>query len=237
MRLFKLKEDSSRTKAGYMDAVHTWGLPGVICPVCESQWGTTGLEYPSVDLTGFPDANRYIDQWPVSLETFLEMRNKIWDAFPTLPVLEAGAEFGPSVGKAKGGRMDGFVWRAWWTICLEASALEKLRKSSLSLPVAVKAELKFNKEAQEVYEFDLPLRGKLANATYDGIQLDYCFACDRDSGTLPDEIIIDKASLSNDFDIFRVRNFTTIILVTEKFVEVVSQLGLRGAVFQEAKIL
>lgn len=234
MRLFQLKEDLFR-KAGYIDTVHKWGLPGVICPVCKSTWGNASLEYPSVDLTGFPDANRFVEAWPVPLETFLKMRNEVWGAFPLLPILPPGTQLGPSVGKAIG-KLDGFVWRAWWSICLEASALEKLKASGLLLPVSVKAEISFKKEVQAVFEFDLPLRGKLANPVYDGIQLDLCTACGRDSGTLPKEILIDKDSIPEDTDIFRVRNFTTLILVTEKFVETIRSLDLKGADFEEVKL-
>jgi uncharacterized double-CXXCG motif protein len=233
MKMFEIREDQFRKKAGYIDAGHKWGLPGVICPVCKSTWATISLEYPGVDLTDFADKKLYRKARPEPLSEFLRLRQKIADAFPQLPVLEPGANFGPSVGKAVGGRLDGFVWRAWWTICLEASALEKLKESDLLLPNLVKAELKFKKEEQEVFEFDLPLESKLTNGVYDGIQLKYCDACGRDSSSKPKEMLIDKASIPNDVDIFRVSNFTTIILVTERFVKAVTNLDIKGAVFEE----
>lgn len=237
MKIFEIREDQFRRKAGYIDAAHKWGLPGVICPICNSTWGAVALEYPSVNLADFPDEKLYREARPEPLNEFLRLRQKIADAFPQLPVLKPGASFGPSVGKAAGGRLDGFVWRAWWTICLEASALERLKDSGLSLPKSVKAELKFKKEVQEVFEFDLPLKGKLTNAVYDGIQLKYCDGCGRDSSSKPKEMLIDKESIPNDVDIFRVSNFTTIILVTEKFVEVVTNLDIKGAIFNEVKTI
>lgn len=237
MKMFQIREDQFRKKAGYIDAGHKWGLPGVVCPVCKSTWSTVGLEYPSVDLTNFADEKLYREARPEPLSEFLRLRQKIADAFPQLPVLKPGAKFGPSVGKAVGGRLDGFVWRAWWTICLEASALKKLKDNGLLLPNSVKAELKFKKEEQEVFEFDLPLKGKLTNGVYDGIQLNYCDACGRDSASKPDEILIDSSSIPNNIDIFRVSNFRTIILVTERFVETVTNLNIKGAVFEEVKIV
>ena len=237
MRIFQIREDQFRKKVGYIDAIHKWGLPGVICPVCKSTWSTVSLEYPSVDLTNFADEKLYREARPEPLNEFLRLRQKIADAFPQLPVLEPGAEFGPSVGKAVGGRLDGFVWRAWWTICLEASALEKLKDSGLSLPNSVKAELKFKKEEQEVFEFDLPLKGKLINGVYDGIQLNYCDACGRNSASLPEEIQIGGSSVPDDTDIFRVSNFPTLILITEHFREKIADLGIKGAVFEEVKIV
>jgi uncharacterized double-CXXCG motif protein len=237
MKVFRIKEDVSRKKAGYIDAVHKWGLPGVDCPSCNSIWSTVGLEYPTIDLTDFADEEIYRQPRLVKLEVFLDLRKKIADAFPKLPLLNPGAEFGSSVGKAVGGKLNGFVWRAWWTICFEASTLEKLKNSGLSLPRSVKAEVTFKKEEQEVLEFDLPLKGKLINGVYDGIQLNYCDVCGRNSASLPEEIQIGGSSVPDDTDIFRVSNFPTLILITEHFREKIANLGIKGAVFEEVKIV
>ena len=237
MRIFEIREDQFRRKVGHIDATHKWGLPGVVCPVCNQTWATISLEYPSIDLTNFVDEKLYRVARPEPLSEFLRLRQKIADAFPQLIVLKPGAVFGSSVGKAIGGRLDGFVWRAWWTICLEAGALEKLKDSGLSLPNSVKAELKFKKEEQEVFEFDLPLKGKLTNGVYDGIQLKYCYGCGRDSASKPDEILIDQSSIPTDIDIFRISNFTTIILVTERFVKAVTDSHIKGAIFNEVKTI
>jgi uncharacterized double-CXXCG motif protein len=237
MKIFEIREDGSRKKVPYIDAAHKWGLPGVRCPICNSWWSTVGLEYPSVDLTNFPEEKLYREARSESLSEFLKLKQKIANAFPQLTMLKPGAEFGPSVGKAIGKRFDGFVWRAWWTICLEANALEKLKGNALSLPNSVKAELRFKKEEQEIFEFDLPLKGKLTNGIYDDIQSKYCNTCGRDSASKPDEILIEHLSLPTDIDIFRVSNFTTIILVTDKFVETVTNLGIKGAIFNEVKTI
>lgn len=236
MKIFEIREDQFRKKVGHIDAIHKWGLPGVFCPVCNCTWSAVGLEYPSVDLANFTDEKLYRKARSERLDEFLRLRQKIADAFPKLTLLKPGTEFGLLVGKAVGGQLDGFVWRAWWTICLEASSLEKLKDSDLSLPNSVKAELKFKNEEQEVFELDLPLRSILTNGVYDDIQLRYCDACGRDSASKPDEILIEHSSVPTDIDIFRVSNFKTIILVTEKFVETVKDLGVEGAVFNEVKV-
>ncbi len=237
MKLFEIREDKFRRKVGYIDATHKWGLPGVVCPVCNQTWSTVGLEYPTVDLTNFPDEKLYRKARAAPLSEFMRLRQKIADAFPQLTVLNPGTEFGSSVGKAVRGRLEGFVWRAWWTICLEAGALEQLKASGLSLPNSVKAELEFEKEEQEIFEFDLPLKSKLANGVYDGIQLKYCDGCGRDSASKPDEILIEHSSLPTEIDIFRISNFTTIILVTERFVNTVTDLGIKGAIFNEVNTI
>jgi uncharacterized double-CXXCG motif protein len=236
MKIYQIKEDSFSSEVGYIDAVHKWGLPGVDCPVCNCIWSAVGLEYPSIDLSNFAGEKLYRQARPEKLDVFLDLRKKIADAFPELPLLDPGTEFGHSVGRAAG-RLSGFVWRAWRTISLESDALQKLVNAPLNLPVAVKAELKFKKDVQEVFEFDLPLKGELINGVYDGIQIKYCHACGRDSASKPEEILINRLSIPDDTDIFRVANFTTIILATERFVETVTNLNIKGAVFEEVKIV
>lgn len=236
MRYFQIKEDQPRSTSSYIDATHRWALPGVECDVCMNTWSSVGSEFPSIDVSGFPFASELLEPGPLPLSEFRKLRAKVADALPKMAHLGPGSEFGASRGVAIGNGFDGFIWRAWWTICLESSALMKLEKSGLLLPVSVKAELKFKRNEHEVFEFDLPLEGRLANPVYDGIQLDYCSACGRDSGTLPDVPLFDIGTVSGKFDIFRVSNFTTIILVTDKFVETVRALGIDGACFEEARI-
>jgi uncharacterized double-CXXCG motif protein len=235
MKVFQIKEDQFRNKVGHIEATHKWGLPGVSCPVCNQIWSTVGVEYPSIDFTNFADEKLYRRARCEPLSEYQRLRDNIVQAFPQLKVLKPGTEFGSLVGKAVGNRLNGFVWRAWWTISLEADALKKLKDSNLSLPKTIKAELKFKQEEQEVFEFHLPLKGILLNGEYDGTQLKCCEGCGRDSASKPNEILIDYSSLPHDVDIFRVSNFTTIILVTEKFIKAVSDLGIKGALFNEVR--
>lgn len=232
MRIFEIRASKS-SKTSWIDAAHRWGLPGVDCPDCGSIWGTVGLEYPTVDLSGLPEELEYREARSASLESYRSLKRTISDAFPNLPVLLPGAAFGPLTGRASGKRLEGFVWRAWWSICLEADALEKLRKTGLNLPQHVKADITYRNEVQEVFELSLPLEGVLVNPVYDGIQLNHCTTCDRDSGTLPDAPLVDVSSISGTSDIFRIRNFTTIILVTEQFVEAVESQRITGAEFKQ----
>ncbi|MDQ4123221.1 MAG: double-CXXCG motif protein [Acidobacteriota bacterium] len=236
MRIFEIKEDQNLKNAGYIDAGHKWGLPGVICPVCKSTWSTVGLEYPTVDLANVADEELYREPRAEPLNVYKKLQQRIQEAFPRLSLLEPGAEFGPLVGKAVG-RLDGFVWRAWWTVSLEANAFEKLNNYGLTLPPSIKAELKFKKEVQQVFELELPLLGKLTNGVYDNIQLKHCHACGRDSASKPQEVLIDCSSVPNPVNIFRVSNFRTIILVTERFVEAVTSLNIKGAVFKEVRAI
>lgn len=233
MKIFEMTE--KRGRAGYVQAAHKWGLPGVQCHVCGSTWGNIGLEYPTVDLSDFPENRRLLDRWPVSLAMFEELKGVIQNAFPHLDQLEPGTSFGPLVGTATG-KLNGFVWNMPWTLLITGDALDKLNGFDLSLPRTVAPILTFKNESQKVFEFEVLPSGILNNAIYPPEHPRICDACGRIGATKPDNLILDGSSIPDDLDIFRLSNFTTLIMVTERFVKAVRELGINGAFFQEVQL-
>jgi uncharacterized double-CXXCG motif protein len=63
-----------------------------------------------------------------------------------------------------------------------------------------------------------------------------CPKCGRHGFSLPKEPILDAASLPTDLDLFRLRNFATVLVVTERFKNVVERLGLDGLTFRELPV-
>ena len=53
-----------------------------------------------------------------------------------------------------------------------------------------------------------------------------CPTCDRDDFTFPDDPILDAASLPTHTDLFRLSDFETIFIATERFVDAVRHLEL-----------
>jgi hypothetical protein len=53
------------------------------------------------------------------------------------------------------------------------------------------------------------------------------------SFSLPKEPLLDAASLPKHLDIFRLANFTTVIVATERFVDTVRRLGFEEVAFRE----
>lgn len=233
MRIFCVREVLKKT--GYIQAAHKWGLPGVTCHVCGSTWGNIGLDYPSVDLSAFPENERFVDPWPVPLATFEELKKIIKNAFPRLEQLKPGTSFGPLFGKATG-KLDGFVWNMPWALLITGDAQNKLKRFDLSLPRAVSPILKFKKEPQEIFEYEILPRGILLNGIYPPEYPRFCTACGRDGATMPEKLLVDVSSLPKDLDMFRLSNFSTVILVTERLVEAVKELGINGAFFQEVDL-
>ena len=60
-----------------------------------------------------------------------------------------------------------------------------------------------------------------------------CATCGRHAFSRPDEPILDAASLPADLDLFRVGNFATMIIGTERFMDAVRRMELDGITFRE----
>ncbi len=60
-----------------------------------------------------------------------------------------------------------------------------------------------------------------------------CRTCGRHEFSFPPEPILDAATVPENCDLFRVANFQTLIVGTERFVETVRRLGFEGVAFQE----
>ena len=54
---------------------------------------------------------------------------------------------------------------------------------------------------------------------------------------MPHEILVEKETIPIDLDIFRLTNFSTIIVITERLVEAAKRLQLKGAIFNEIKVI
>ncbi|CAM4295777.1 Protein of unknown function (Gmx_para_CXXCG) [Myxococcus xanthus] len=100
--------------------------------------------------------------------------------------------------------------------------------------VGCKTELRFRqKDPPELLELQLEPRGQLHPDCYPPELPPPCDVCGRFKLTLPDEPILDAASLPTDRDVFRVGNFATVMVGTERFKEAVQRLELEGITFRE----
>lgn len=216
---------------GEITGSHRWGLPGVECPVCRQTWASSGLEYPSIDLSDLPEEPLFREPRAESHEEFLRLKDVIREAFPLLKKLRPGTSFGPLVGQAKG-KFSSFVWNMPWTLILTVEALRGLRSKELSIPVQVPPILKARGKAPEIFELEIHPYGKLLNGVYPPKDLRFCYACGRDAATMPQRLVVEYSSIPQGIDLFRLSNFTTLILATERFVESVGELNIEGAFFE-----
>ncbi len=63
-----------------------------------------------------------------------------------------------------------------------------------------------------------------------------CPKCGRHGFSLPKEPILDGSSLPTDLDLFRLRNFATVLIVTERFKNAVERLEMDGLTFRELPV-
>ena len=236
MDLFEVLRDDVNLNTGRIDASHRWSLPGVICHACGSTWGNVGLEYPSVNLSKLPNEKEYRRARAVPLGEFTRLREPIVRLMGREALLLPGTEFGPLEGKGKGKFTADFAWVNAWTLLATAKGLEKLSEEVPGLK-GFHPQIKFTSvAAPTLLELELEPHGELVLPAFDNGELP-CKVCERDPRGLPEEIIITKSSIPKNRHLFRARNFTTLLLATDRFVKVVGDSGLVGLSFEKVKIL
>ncbi|CAM4022481.1 hypothetical protein COSO111634_31395 [Corallococcus soli] len=100
-----------------------------------------------------------------------------------------------------------------------------------------KTELKFRqKTPPELIELQIEPRGLLHRDCLPPDLAPPCTTCGRQGFTLPDDPILDEASLPTDTDLFRVGNFATVIIGTDRFKDAVEQGGWEGIKFRELPV-
>ena len=235
MLLFEVLRDDPNLGTGSIDATHTWCLPGVICPHCGSTWGNVGLEYPEVDLSSLPNEKAYRRPAPVPLHEFTKLCEPVACLIGRTALLLPGTQFGPLLGKAKGRFAADFAWVNLWTLLATAESLAWLRERVPNL-CSVTPELRFaGPDQPTLLELQLEPHGELILSPVRR-GADPCSICGWDPRPLPDEVVIVSSSIPPNLHLFRARNFTTLMLATDRFVKAVQDLGLVGLRFEEVTI-
>jgi uncharacterized double-CXXCG motif protein len=113
-------------------------------------------------------------------------------------------------------------------------ALERLQVEGVRGLLGCRTELRFRqKDPPQLLELQIEPHGRLHQDCIPQDVLPPCATCGRVYFRLPDEPILDAASLPRELDLFRVGNFATVIVGTERFMEAVRRLGLDGITFRE----
>jgi uncharacterized double-CXXCG motif protein len=233
-RFFLLDEDRAAAAkyGGYFKAWHEWLLPGVRCPVCGATWAETGHHYPCVDLSQLPEWGEFVKARPEPLAEFLRLRELVRPLAPPNAGLPPGTGFGPLVGRAFG-ELGPISWVGGQKLLMRREVLERLQAEGVRGLVPCPTELRFRqKDPPELLELQVEPHGQLHT---DCIPPDapHCSTCGRHAFKWPDEPILDVASLPTDRDLFRLGNFATMIIGTERFMDAVRRLELDGIFFRE----
>ncbi|ATB51472.1 double-CXXCG motif protein [Corallococcus macrosporus] len=234
-RFFWMQEDraAAAKHGGEINAWHTLSLPGVICGTCGETWANTGHEYPCVDLSQLPERKAFERPRPEPFPEFARLREQVRPLTPPHSELPPGTGFGPLVGRASG-TFGPFAWVWGQKLLVRRDALTQLKTEGIRGLHACPTQLRFRqKDPPALLELQIPPHGRLHPDCIPSDEPSPCVTCGRWGLARPEVPILDAASLPTDMDLFKVGNFATMVVGTERFVEAVHRLGLDGIRFQE----
>ena len=198
----------------------------------QEQEGGGFTAYPSVDLSSFPERSAYEELQIGPIEEFVRLRELVRPLVPPGFQLPPGTTLGPLVGTATGTFSALYFYFVEMPL-IRREALERLQAEGIRGLRGVPTELRFRqKKHPDLLELEIPPFGRLhPDCTPE--RPPPCPACGRDAFTFPEDPILDAASLPTHTDLFRLSDFPTIFIATERFVDAVRRLELEGAVFRE----
>jgi uncharacterized double-CXXCG motif protein len=229
---YRLREDTAPGYTGDISAASKYFLPGLLkCPGCGNTWATAGTAYPCVDLSQHPHRAEFEVPRPEPIEELERLRDLVQPLVPAGAPIPAGTRFGPLVGSAWG-TFGAFFFQNPWTLIARREALEALQQAGVQGLNGCKTELRFRqkKNPPELVELQLNPHGLLHSSCLPQ-HPPPCSRCGLESFQLPEHLILDKASLPAHTDVFRLANFATVLVGTERFKEAVQRLGLDGILF------
>ncbi len=233
MRMYWVRPVAPELSQGHISASHRWGLPGVHCPTCGVTWGNGTDAYPSVDLTALPEREEFKTPRPEPYAEFARLRELVRPLMPSGIPLWPGTAIGPLVGTATG-TFTAFALPNPWTLLAQRAPLEQLQAEGVRGLKGCRTELRFRRKSPpELLELEIHPQGRLHPDCLPPDRPPTCETCGREGFSRPEEPLLDAASLPTHTDLFRVGNWTTMIIASERFEEAVRRLGLSGIVFRE----
>ncbi|HZH74997.1 MAG TPA: double-CXXCG motif protein [Archangium sp.] len=234
MRFYWLRFPPQSRYTGNLSARHKWGgLPGLRCPECRATWAGSATAYPSVDLSALAERKEYEKPRPEPFDEFVRLRELVRPLVPSGAQLLPGANFGPLVGTATGTFSPLFFHFVEMPL-VHRAALEQLQAEGVRGLRGFPTELRFRQKTHpELLELEILAYGRLhPDCTPQG-RRPPCPKCGHDYFTRPDEPMLEAASLPTHTDLFRLSDFETMLIGTERFVEAVRRLALEDVDIRE----
>jgi uncharacterized double-CXXCG motif protein len=164
---------------------------------------------------------------------FERLRERIRPLVPAGVPLWPGSYFGPLVGTARG-QFKELYMPFNWTLLIRRASLEQLQAEGVQGLVSCRTELRFRqKQVPDLLEVQVESRGLLHPDCIPPDKRTPCAKCGRWGFSLPQEPILDAASLPKHLDVFRLANFSTLIIASERFVDTVRRLQFEEVSFRE----
>jgi uncharacterized double-CXXCG motif protein len=225
MNFYWLRHVARPRYSGGYDDEHRWGLPGVHCPLCQAIWSDGSDTYPSVDLSNFPEREKYSARLEEDYAEFERLRELVRPLVPPGAHLGPGSSFGPFVGAARG-EFGPLNLHNPWTLLMRPEALEHLKSEGVQGLKGYRTEFRFRKKnPPDLLELELLPLGRVHPDCLPADRPAPCAKCGRRGLSLPETPFLDTSTLPADLDLFRMGDFMTMIIGTERFVETVRRLG------------
>ncbi len=236
MSIYRVESPQVPSYTGNLNAAHPWGLPGLAnCPGCGATWSEAGLHYPGVDLASMPNRHEYETPRPEPYAELVRLREQIRPRVPPGFALSPGTKFGPLTGRASG--TFGQLHLQFWALCIRREALEQLQQAGIEGLEGYRVQVQGRgKSLPELLELQLAPRGRFHPDCLPTDRKPPCPRCGVESHDLPDPYLLDAQSLPTSVDLFRLADWPTLILATQRFVDTVQQLELDGVVFREVPV-
>ncbi|OJT23607.1 hypothetical protein BO221_16540 [Archangium sp. Cb G35] len=240
MKFYRIQEDESSQYTGNLNAVHKWMLPGIQpCSGCGLGGRSSSAQYPCVDLSHLPEVEqkKLSDPWPVPREEFVRLRELVRPLAPPDAELLPVTAFGPLTGTATG-RFGQLFMQNPWSLCLRREALEKLQAAGVRGLQGCLLNVRFRQKSHpELLDLQLARRGQFHPDALPRDREPPCPTCGEDKGySLPQPPILAAISLPEDLDVFRLADWSSLIIASERMVDAVRRLELDGVVFQALEV-
>ncbi|WP_224245004.1 SitI6 family double-CXXCG motif immunity protein [Hyalangium gracile] len=126
-------------------------------------------------------------------------------------------------GSARGGLC--FLYSSWMLL-MRREALERLQAEGVQGLKGCHTELRFRqKNPPELLELELLPRGQAHPDCLPEYRPEPCTKCGRKGWKRPEELILRASSVPPELDAFRLEDFPTAIIASERFVETARRLG------------
>lgn len=237
MRYYLVDDVPEPRYSGAYSATHKWGLPGIHCPVCGATWADGSDAYPSVDVSSLPDPAKYSARLEEDYAEFERLREQVRPLVPPGVPLWPGTKFGPLVGTARGEFGPFFMYYPW-LLLIRGDALRILQAEGVQGLKGCRTLLRFRKkDPPELLEPELLPRGHVHPDCLPEPPPPACEKCGRIGWSRPGELILRADSLPQDLDLFRLEDFLTAIIASERFVDAARRQGFeQDLVFRELLI-
>lgn len=237
MRYYAVEDVQEPRYSGTFNASHQWRLPGIHCPMCNATWSTGVDAYPSADLSHLPDQVKYSARLEEDYAEFERLREQIRPLVPPGVPLWPGTKFGPLKGSARG-EFGPLYMYFFYAMLMRGEALRRMQAEGVQGLKGCRTKVAFRKkDPPELLELELLPRGNMHPDCLPTDRPPPCTKCGRRGWRRPDDLILSAASLPTDLDVFRLEDFLTTIIASERFVETVRRLGYeQDIVFRELPV-